>query len=321
MRKKYTIKDIAQEAGVGIGTVSRVLNNNPKVKAETRRRVLEICRELNYIPNGAARTLVSRKSQTDTAGILLPVVENQFFFELIKYIHSRLKADGIHTMIYNTDHGQDSAIPSIIEQQLSAVITLGDPPLTSEEKDILDFHRVPFLYVDHHEEDSNYVTFDNIHGSRLAAGYLLEKQCKKIIMIGIHDKPQQQRDRFIGFRSHIIEMSPNTEVREMTILEEDAYAISRTLMSDPDLDGLFYFSDTMAYGGIQAKMEQQSEVAIIGYDDIFPSRFLNLSTIRQSSELLGTSAAEMVLQLIRNEDNGDDLIQKVLSPELVNRGS
>lgn len=320
---KTTIKDIAAKAGVGIGTVSRVLNNNPNVKESTRKLVLDIAKELNYVPNGAARMLVRRSATVATVGLLLPIMENQFFFEIIKSIHSRLKAANINIMIFNTDHGQESAVQHIVEQRLAGVLTLGDPPLTPLERETLDAHEVPFLYVDYHEADANYVTFDSMVGSSLAADYLYSRDCKKIMLIGLMDRSQQQRDRFNGFRKRM-EMYEDVQVSELCIQSEDqSYEITRTLLHDKSLDGIFFFSDIMAYGGIQAKIEVETDISIIGYDDIFPSRFMKLSTIRQSSEILGTTSAEMMIELIssRSGSGEKELLQRVLIPELVVRDS
>ncbi|MDC7240249.1 MAG: LacI family DNA-binding transcriptional regulator [Spirochaetales bacterium] len=323
MGEKVTIKDIAAKAGVGIGTVSRVLNNSPNVKESTRSEVIRIARELNYVPNGAARMLVKRSHSQATVALLLPVVENQFFFELIKHIHGRLKAEQFNIMIFNTDHGHDSVVHHIVEQRLTAVLTLGDPPLTQAEQEVLEIHKIPFLYVDYHDPESSYITYDSVKGSTLAADYLISRNCKKIMMIGLTDRSQQQVDRFEGFRRYI-ESIGDIQVSELCInSEEECYDITLSLLNDKSLDGLFYFSDTLAYGGIQARLESGRDVSIVGYDDIFPSKFMKLSTVRQSSEILGTRAAEMVVELVRQREEGEEsrVLQTVLEPELVDRNS
>lgn len=321
--QKITIKDIAAKAGVGIGTVSRVLNNSPNVKDSTRNEVLRIAKELNYVPNGAARMLVRQSHSSATVGLLLPVVENQFFFELIKYIHACLKAQQFNIMIFSTDHGHESVVHHIVEQRLTAVLTLGDPPLTAAEQAILNVHKIPFLYVDYHDQDSSYISYDSVKGSILAADYLKSKHCNKIMLIGLTDRSQQQIDRFEGFRKRAEEIG-GMQVSELCInSEEECYEISLSLMNDQSIDGLFYFSDTLAYGGIQARMESGRDISIIGYDDIFPSKFMKLSTIRQSSEILGTRAAEMVIEMVRQREEGEDakILQTLLLPELIDRDS
>lgn len=323
MNDKTTIKDIAAKAGVGIGTVSRVLNDNPNVKESTRELVLRIAKEMNYVPNGAARMLVKRSKTVATLGLLLPIMENQFFFELIKSIHSRLKQERINIMIFNTDHGQESAIHHIIEQRLAGVLTLGDPPLTPAEREVLESHNVPFLYVDYHDSTANYVMFDSAVGSALAAEYLYSRGCRRIMMIGLIDRSQQQVDRFLGFRKRL-EGVQEVQISELCIESEDqSYEITRTLLHDKRLDGIFYFSDAMAYGGIQAKTEAKSSVSIAGYDDILPSRYMGLSTVRQSSKVLGDAAAEMIIQLILTQKEGvsQSPIHRVLIPEFIDRQS
>jgi DNA-binding LacI/PurR family transcriptional regulator len=226
-------------------------------------------------------------------------------------------------MIFNTDHGQDSVIHHIVEHRLTAVLTLGDPPLTAAEREVLTIHKIPFLYVDYHEPDSSYLTYDSVAGSRLAADYLISRQCRRIMMVGLTDRSQQQVDRFQGFRNRAEEVG-GIQVSELCVnSEEECYEISLTLMNDKSLDGIFYFSDTMAYGGIQARNESRSGVSIIGYDDIFPSKFMKLSTIRQSAEILGTEAARMIIELVRQREEGKEspFEQLVLTPELIDRNS
>jgi DNA-binding LacI/PurR family transcriptional regulator len=321
--RKTTIKDIAAKVGVGIGTVSRALNGNPNVKQSTRDAILRVANELNYIPNAAARMLVTNSQSETTIGLLVPVVENQFFFELIKWIHTELKASSFNIMIFNTDHGQEPVIHHIIEQRLGGVLILGDPPLSSEERDVLEIHRVPYLYIDHHEDYANFVTFDNKKGGKLAAQYLADKGCRKIVLVGLNDQSQQQIDRFYGFME-AVPAEGGIQVSELCIPNESkSYEMSRILLNDRKIDGIFYFSDTMAYGGIQAKLEMGSSVSIVGYDDIFPSKFMKLSTVRQSAQTLGRTAADGIVRLVRQSasDDGVAKIQTILTPELVDRQS
>ena len=86
-----SIKEIAKLAGVGVGTVSRVINNSEHVTPETRRKIIDVMESLNYRPNKAARSLVRGNSTISTIGIVLPNIAHAFFFEVIKGIHSYLK--------------------------------------------------------------------------------------------------------------------------------------------------------------------------------------------------------------------------------------
>ncbi|MBN2626729.1 MAG: LacI family DNA-binding transcriptional regulator [Spirochaetales bacterium] len=320
--KKYTIKDIAERAGLGVGTVSRVLNNNPNVKDSTRDRVLKITRELNYIPNGSARMLVTRNRSHKTVGLLISAIENQFFYELFKAIHDRLKLDDYKAMIFDTEDEFETAVNQIVEQQMAGMMVFGDCPLSDRSSLLLKSHRIPFLYVDYYGGDINFVRFNNYRGGQLAADYLIDKGCRKVILFGESLASLQQKDRFRGFADRVIERKIPLRHSEVSRANYcDTYDLSRTLMGDPELDGIFYFCDEMAYGGIQARNDTGASVAIVGYDDIFPSKFLNLTTINQSSKKLGSEAGSAILNLIENRDRETPPLQRLFEPTLMNRGS
>ena len=319
-KNKVTIKDIAQQAGVGIGTVSRVLNNNPNVSDSTRMRVLDIAAQMHYVPNGAARMLVARDSTVNTVGILYPLIENQFFFEILKALNDQLKTDNYNLMIFNTEDGHESAVNHIVEQRMAGMIVMADNPISEREKGLLSSHRIPYLHIDSYGDDINFVRYDTYQGGRLAADYLLSRKCKKVLLIGESNGSQQQADRFAGFAEKVGESGSSLSFSEICIAKSDhTRELCLSLMNDPDLDGLFFFSDEMAFGGIQAKEETGKRIAVIGYDDIFPSRFLGLSTVRQSSASLGKEAGRAILSLIRS--GGVEKIQRVLTPILIDRNS
>jgi LacI family transcriptional regulator len=322
LNKKVTIKDIAEKAGVGISTVSRALNGYAIMKEDTRERILQISREMNYVPNAAARMLVTRGTATTTIALLIPVVAHQFFFEIISNIQSYLKTQDIHLMVFNTDRGHESVIHHIIGMHMAGVLVLGDPPLLPSEERLLELHRIPLLYVDRHDDNCNYITFDNTYGGQLAAQYFIKKECKKVLMMGITDRTTQQTERFSGFRVEIAKHSPHIQVNELCINQErESYEISKTVLNDKSLDGIFYFTDFMGFGGIQAKLETSSKVLLVGYDDIFPSKFMKLTTVRQSTKVLGHEAAKGMASMVidPNFANIKNGFQKILDPELVIR--
>lgn len=322
MTDKATIKDIAKAAGVGISTVSRVLNGYSGVREKTRDRVLQVCREMNFVPNAAARMLVKQSGQENTIALLMPFVAHQFFFEVITELQNTLKQFNLHSMIFSTEQGEEPVIHDILELRIRAVIIMGSPRLSSADHSLLKLYKVPLLYIDRHDQDSNFIAYDNIMGGRLAAQYLIEKKCRNVIFMGLADKSVQQNERFSGFRNYIAEHGGETSINEVFVEDEMAvYRLTRSLMQDPSIDGFFYFTDTMAMAGKQAARELQTRAEIIGYDDIYPSQFIDLSTIRQSTRVLGVEAANIIRELIRRTDDetGIPLVQKILEPELIIR--
>ena len=127
MKNNVTIKDVAKLAGVSISTVSRVINDHPDVKDETREKILKIIKESNYIPNNSARIL--KKNNTNNIGVLVKGVFNPFFAEMINIIGNRINEAG-YTMIlqqndYATEDDVDNLIAFVKEKRLQGIICLG----------------------------------------------------------------------------------------------------------------------------------------------------------------------------------------------------
>lgn len=113
-----TIKDVARCAGVSVATVSRALNGGENVEPSTRQRVLDVVRELRYLPSGAARSLITRK--TDTIGVLLPHLYGEYFSELVRGIDQAARAHGLHLLL-SSSHGSSSEAASALRSMAGRV--------------------------------------------------------------------------------------------------------------------------------------------------------------------------------------------------------
>lgn len=321
--KEITIAEIAQEAGVGIATVSRVINGGTNVHKKTMAKVLAVIKHHNYNPNTAARKLSKRTFIDQSLGILIPKMMNQFFFELIKAITEVLREYDYNILIYNTERVGRSVFEHIVSEDLPGLFVFGDPPMEPHEKELIVKRNIPYIYLDHHSPNDNYVAFDHCLGGALAARYLLSRERKRITFIGKSEGHQQQAERLRGFneelRSNGVDKISEIYLPDLNL----GYPMSKELFRQGLTDGLFIFSDVMAYSCLQAKAELRSDVSIIGYDDIFPSRYLGLSTIRQSVEMLARTGVESLIGMIekRYELNELEPVQIILKPELIDRGS
>src|SRR5471030_2246824 len=122
----FTIKDISRIAGVGVSTVSRVLNKHPDVKEETRQKVLSVIGEFNYVPNNSARNL--KRNTSNNIGVLVKGIHNPFFSEMIKSIEEKIDEEGYSMILhYNEINPNDfeTAIELIKEKKLKGLICLG----------------------------------------------------------------------------------------------------------------------------------------------------------------------------------------------------
>ena len=275
-----TIKDIASLSGVGIGTVSRVLNGGVNVSKKTMQKVLDSVQQLNYQPNPAARTLARGNYSRTTIGVVLPVVAHPFYFEIIKGVYEGLIEENYNLLLFNTGNERKTVFEHIIQEGLAGILFIAES-LTIEEKRNLKLNRNHYIFVDYFEEGESCVYTDNFSGGTLAASYLLSKNLKKIAYIGDINKSQQQTERYNGFVEELGNNGVKICGEKYIVLDEDrSYkATVKLLQEDPAIDGIFYFCDEMAYGGIRARKELGVDLKIIGYDDLIPSSFLNLTTI------------------------------------------
>ncbi len=318
-----TIKDIARVSGFGVGTVSRVLNGSPFVKEDTRKKVMAVAKKLGYRPNKVAKMLVTGRFPQSTIGVLLPKITHRFSMEIVSGIYSRLNELGYNLLVFNIGKKREDVFEHIRYTHFSGLIVMLNP-LTEPEKLMLRNENTHFVYLDFHEKEENSIFFNNRMGGRLAAEYLVNHGCKRIALVGDLAKTIQREERFSGFKEALDNMGVEL-VTELYIPvdEKESYKIATEIIEEGEIDGIFFYSDDLALGGLRAKRERKSNIRIIGYDDIQAAGYLGLSTVRQDANLLGRLGAETIVNLIRSEVGveEEDKVYKCLRPRLVDRGS
>ncbi|NLV60599.1 MAG: LacI family transcriptional regulator, partial [Spirochaetales bacterium] len=145
--KRITIEDIAREAGVGIGTVSRVLNNSVHVSEQTRQRVLDVMKARQYKPSGVASKLARQDEVETTIGLLLPDIGNHYFFEIFEAIYRKLRGLGIDLIIFNYEKHNPKVIQRVLDAQVSALLIFAFR-LDETEHEMLRWRNVRYLYID-----------------------------------------------------------------------------------------------------------------------------------------------------------------------------
>jgi LacI family transcriptional regulator len=184
---KITIVEVAEKANVSVATVSRVMNGNYPVKAETKKRVLEVVEELNYIPNMQARELTQQKSAT--IGVVVPSINNMFFPEVITGIENSLKLNSLSLVLAcsNNDKEEEKlCINNLLSRNVSGIIVID--PNTDNVKSKF-YHTIskqtPFVFVNGHSVSTNIssVINDEAMGAGMALNYLLENNHKDILFV------------------------------------------------------------------------------------------------------------------------------------------
>lgn len=330
------IRDIARIAGVGVSTVSRVINNHPDVKEQTRERVLEIIRENNYIPNNSARNL--KKNNTNNIGVLIKGVFNPFFSEMLDSISKRISKAGYSMILEHHDYLSDDEMNNLIsmikEKRLQGVICLGGNFTEARNDDFNDIQVPVVLTSINHKygkEFSNFssVSIDNEKSAYLATKYLIECGHKNIaILLG------DENDFGIGYlreagylkalRENNIEFNSNYKILGNYDYRGAYEETNNLLRNNKDITAIFAISDIMAVGCAKAikdnGLEVGKDVAVIGFDGMDISEFYNptITTVIQPKLEMAKISVDLLLDLIADKTDNKHVI---LNTELIHRES
>lgn len=328
---RVTIRDVAEHAGVGVGTVSRVLNENPSVRDATRRKVLAAIETLNYTPNPIARRLSLRK--TLAIAVVVPFFTRPAFTERLRGVEYALADSEYDLILFNveTTTKRDEYFQDIPRRErFDGLLIVSLSPRNGEVEHFLGAG-VPTVLVDARHPGLNRVVIDDLAGGRLATQHLMQLGHRKIGFVGDQlDNPFNfisSRDRYEGYRRALTEAGipfrPEYH-RQGQHGREQARRMTSDLLALPDPPtAIVAASDTQAFGVLEAAQDADlkvpGDVSVIGYDDIEIAEYLHLSTIRQPLFASGVEGVQLLLDSIANPSPAP---RRVLLPvELVVRGT
>jgi LacI family transcriptional regulator len=313
-----TIKDVAQKAGVGVGTVSRVLNNSPKVTPETRRLVLDVIAELGFKPNTVARQL-SRKTRVHNIGVITqPFISYRAFAERLRGLQlalSQMETD-YELMLYTVSSlpHYDERLTMIAQTGAVEALIIIDLNLYDEQKALLREANLPFIGINHlRDQDWTCIGTDNVEGGYLAGQYLLNCGHRHIAYVGdeMTDTFEftSSRQRFDGFQQALLERDvalPDAYIQLGPHDYQVAKELAANLLSLPEPpSAIFAMSDMQAFGCLAAAREAgvrvPDDLSIMGYDDLEFSYHVGLTTVRQHLELSGRISIEYLLRLLQGD--------------------
>jgi DNA-binding LacI/PurR family transcriptional regulator len=334
-RERPTLDEVAARAGVGRGTVSRVINGSPQVSEKARQAVEAAVHELGYVPNLAARTLVTRR--TDAVALVVSESEDRLFGEpffagVVRGISAGVTAAGRQLVLALTGtHDEGRPLERYLTpQHVDGVLLLslhGADPLPALLRD----RGLPVVLggrpTGHY--DGACVDVDNVGGAHSGASHLIARGRQRIATItGPLDMGAGQ-DRLRGVETALAEAGRQVDA---SLVETGDFseasgelAMRRLLERRPDLDAVFAANDPMAVGAMRALhgagRRIPEDVAVVGFDDSPLSRATTppLTSVRQPVEEMGRAMADALIRLIA--DDGNDGEHRVLPTELVVRGS
>lgn len=324
-----TIYDIAKKAGVSIATVSRVFNNSAKVSDKARKKVLAVADEMGYHPQAFAQGLASRKS--NTVMIVVPVISNYFFMEVLGGIQDKLSEENYELSIFNISPNKDiqEQVEHVLKRRWAEGYLFISIHLNDKNWSKLQKYNVPITLLDEHYEGFDSVSVDNAQGAYRAAKSLFQDGYKRVAMLSALETSKPIQDRISGYKRALKEFDIPFD-QELVVKGDSMYrdgfteragyeAMVKILTMEPTPEACFCASDIQAVGALKAMQDTGKQIPIIGYDDIELAEYMGLSTIRQPMRDMGFFATQNLIDRMNKPDKA--ISQTIYTPELITRSS
>lgn len=331
---RVRLKDIAEITNLSVAAVSIILNNpeSSRFNVKTRDRVLKVAKELNYIPNTAARALV--KNESKLVGLIIPDLENPFFSSLAKFIELNLRNKGFTTLMVNSNESYENDINLIkflIGRNADGLlIALSANSYGNEEPigQLLSNIGTPYVLMDRVLDNyqCNHVIFNNKEGQYMATNHIIEMGHKKIGYISVKEGSLSGYYRYLGFKKSLrekgIEMDPKL-VKSGSFNYITGYNNAEDLIKE-GVTAIVCANDLIAFGVMKRAKELgikiPGELSLIGYDNLIFNDMLDigLSSIEQNTETLAKSSINLLLKHINDKSTLENI---VLETSLIKRNS
>ncbi|OED49446.1 LacI family DNA-binding transcriptional regulator [Leisingera sp. S232] len=326
-RKVGRIRDVASETGLSIATISRVMNGAKNVNPDTRKRVLDACKKLDYLPNPAARALSTSKSKTIAA--IIPTIEHSVFAKYVAAIENTLAENGYSLVLAISKSDLEvelTAARKLLGMGAEAFILSGATH-SSDLFDLFDRRGVPYVFTSVWDKDSTVPTigYDNRSLAKQAVDYLKTKGHRSIAVL---HGPAQESDRTLA-RIEGAKASGEDGLRldfyETTLdVAGGKAAIHQALAISEDYTAALCFSDVLALGALfglgEAGKSIPDDVSVMGFDNLDWSEAVvpPLTTINLPARQMGSTVASQLMDLL---ETGAPLMPTELTGKILERQS
>jgi LacI family transcriptional regulator len=329
-KKRITIKDIANSAGVSITTVSRVLNEPESVKSDTRAKVLEIMQDVDYKPNPAAKALGS--SRSNFIALVVPNLRNAALVSIIEGVMEELHTNGYEVLLY--DFNADARMEKQTIEHLNEIIIDGAilfPSLATDEEIRKISTQVPLVVIEREVESHNLdcMLVDELSGMRALVKHLKSFGHKNIGMITGKRGTSTAKRRAEYFRT--VMLSNGLEFKEQNIIDTSwslnggVEGIHELINRDRYITAMICSSDHIALGALGAAYQMgirvPQDISIVGFDNSNEGEYAvpPLTTLYHPATQIGTLAARYLLERIENPGKRPE--SRILPQSLISRQS
>ncbi|MBO9662808.1 LacI family DNA-binding transcriptional regulator [Dokdonella sp.] len=303
-----TIKDVAKAAGVSVASVSRALNGHDSVTPDTRQRILDVAARLRYMPNSAARSLITQRTQT--IGAVLPDLHGEFFSELIRGMDAAARARGLHLLV-SSSHGSASEVGEVLRTlrgRVDGVLIMSPHADAVTLADNLPA-ALPTVLMNTRLAGGDYLSLsiDNYGGAYAMVEHLVACGHRRIAFVAGPPNNFDADERLRGYRDALKKRLPKQapEILQGDFSEESGYRAGLAVRElTPRPQAIFAANDMMAIGCLFALKELgldvPGDIALAGFDDIPIARFVSppLTTMRVRIADLGSQALERLAAAI-----------------------
>jgi LacI family transcriptional regulator len=334
-----TIARVAAEAGVGVGTVSRVLNGSPSVSEDTRRRVLEAIATLDYQPSAVARALST--GRTHGVGVVAPFFTRPSVIERLRGVSRTLAGEEWQLILFDVERAAQrrEAFRSLaVRGRIDGILSISLAP-TEREAGRLESTGVPVVLLDREHPTLPSISIDDVEGGRMAARHLIELGHERLAFLGDEegnefgfDSSAQRRE---GFAAAVAEaglpLPAEWIVRRPHSHDAARLGAAELLAAEPRPTAIFATSDVQAIGVLEAAQAAgiaiPDELSVIGFDDVEAAGYTGLTTVAQPLEESGALGAALLLRALAGDAVESRRLPLAIArrattgpPGLVNRG-
>ena len=309
VRRRATLKEVAELAGVSTSAVSRTLTPGASVSPATRAKVLAATRSLGYRPNALARSLMTRR--TELIGLVANNFDNPVFMEIFDLFTRRLQLRGRRPLLANLSGraSTESALDMLLQYSVDGVIVASSTLPQQFVVACAEAH-LPVVHVFGRPGRGNLpihvVSPDNLQGGRLAGDLLRARAYRKVAFLGGPQTATSTQDRLLGLTDSLAagKLEPRTIVYADSYTHEAGLTLMRQLLRQGDMDAIFCGDDNLALGAIdachEAGVDVPGDVGVIGFNDMAIAAWgsYDLTTIRQPTAEIITAAVDLVLDII-----------------------
>lgn len=312
MKKKTTLKDVAREAGVSAMSVSKALNNKGGLSEDTRKRILETAKRLNYTQNMIAKSL--RVDETKTIGVVLSDSSELVMGKVLRGIQDAASENEYSVIIANTDHVEaveHKSVEVLVNKRIDGLLLVAPVSASTEDVAWMKTFSTPIVLLmrQSKEKQLDAVINDNFLGGYQMISHLVQRGAKKIAFLPLDETSQSGGERLNGGKQALKEMGIPFDSEKVfftrPFIENGYKNAKRLLKSGYEFDALVCGCDMIAIGAMKALKEYgkkiPQDVKVTGYDDVELAGYLQvpLTTMHQPLYEIGYQGMQVLLERIQ----------------------